>query len=243
MGGCGGRPIRVLIVDDQAIVRGGIVALLATEPGVQVVGQAPDGEEALRLLDEQRPDVVLMDLMMPGMDGVETTRRVLERAPCTRVLILTSFAGDDDVFPALQAGAIGYLLKDTDPGELVRAVKHAYADKSVFDPEVARKLLQELKAASPPEHCARLAVDRLTPREVEVLHLIGVGLGDAAIAERLVVGESTVRTHVRRILAKLRLASRTQAALYALRRGYANLSEAELPDDGPGRAATSARTL
>ena len=215
------KTIRVLIADDHAIVRKGIRALLATEADIEVVGEAADGKEAVEKAERLHPDVILMDLVMPGMDGIEATRRITTRQPETRILVLTSFAEDEKVFPALKAGALGYLLKDAGPEELVRAIRQVYCGESSLHPAIARKVLQEL--SRPPERPP--TPEPLTERELEVLRLIAKGKSNREIAEELVISEATVRTHVSNILGKLQLASRTQAALYALREGIAELSE------------------
>ena len=215
------NPIRVLIADDHAIVRKGIRALLATEADIEVVGEAADGKEAVEKAERLHPDVILMDLVMPGMDGIEATRHITIRQPETRILVLTSFAEDEKVFPALKAGALGYLLKDAGPEELVRAIRQVYCGESSLHPAIARKVLQEL--SRPPEQPP--TPEPLTERELEVLRLIAKGKSNREIAEELVISEATVRTHVSNILGKLQLASRTQAALYALREGIAELSE------------------
>jgi len=215
--------IRVLIADDHPIVRKGIRALLATEADIEVVGEAADGKEAIEKAERLRPDVVLMDLVMPGMDGIEAIRRITARQPETRILVLTSFAEDEKVFPALKAGALGYLLKDSSPEELVRAIHQVHRGESSLSPAIARKLLQEI--SRPPAR--PLSPEPLTERELEVLRLIARGKSNREIAGELVISEATVRTHVSNILGKLQLASRTQAALYALREGIAELEEAQ----------------
>jgi NarL family two-component system response regulator LiaR len=214
-------PIRVLIVDDHAIVRKGIRALLSTEPGVKVVGEAADGAEAVAQAQALAPDVVLMDLLMPRMDGIEATRQITERLPATRVLVLTSFAADDKVFPAIKAGALGYLLKDTGPEDLVNAIHCVHRGESSLEPAIARKVLQELSQPSqkPP------SPDPLTGRELTVLRLVAQGFSNKEIAAQLHIAEMTVRTHVSNILSKLQLASRTQAALYAVREGLVSLDD------------------
>ena len=220
-----GERIRILIVDDHAIVRKGLRALLVTEPGVEVVGEAENGEQAVAEARRLCPDVVLMDLVMPGMDGLEATRRITAaqpQAPSTpRVLVLTSFAADDKVFPALRAGALGYLLKDSGPEELVQAIRQVHRGESSLHPSIARRLLQELANPGQPEAVS----GALSHREVDVLRLVAQGWTNRDIAERLGIGEATVRTHVSSILSKLNLGTRTQAALYALREGLASLSE------------------
>ena len=220
--------IRVVVVDDQGIVRRGIKALLATEPDLEVVGEASDGEQAVGLLERLRPDVALMDLIMPGGGGLEAIRRLAGRDLPTRIVVLTSFATDENVFPAIKAGALGYLLKDSDPEDLVRAIRQAHRGEPSLHPEIARKVLLELNR--PTERERPRTADPLTAREVDVLKLVARGLSNQEIAEHLVVGETTVRTHVSSILSKLQLASRTQAALYALREGYASLDNSRLSD-------------
>ena len=207
--------IRVLIVDDHAIVRKGIRALLSEAGGFEVVGEADTGQAALLLAGETRPDVILMDLLMPGMDGIEATRQITGRHRQARILVLTSFAADNKVFPAIKAGALGYLLKDSSPDDLVRAIRQVHRGEPSLHPIIARKLLQEI--ARPAE--MQPAPESLTAREIEVLKLIAEGLSNQDIADRIMVSESTVRAHVSRILGKLHLASRTQAALYAVREG------------------------
>jgi NarL family two-component system response regulator LiaR len=217
-------PIRVLIADDHAIVRKGIRALLATEPGIEIVGEARDGNQAIAEAHRLRPDVILMDLVMPEVDGITAIRHITVHQPETRILVLTSFATDDKIFPAIKAGALGYLLKDSDPHELVQAIHQVHQGESSLHPLVARKLLQELSQppAQPP------TPDPLTEREVEVLRLVAQGQSNREIAALLMISEATVRTHMSNILSKLHLASRTQAALYALREGLASLDDADI---------------
>ena len=207
--------IRVLIVDDHAIVRRGIRALLSEAGGFTIVGEVDNGQSAVLAAAETQPDVILMDLLMPGMDGIEATRQITAQQPQMRVLVLTSFAADNKVFPAIKAGAVGYLLKDSSPDELVRAIRQVHRGEPALHPSIARKLLQEV--ARPPAQEA--APETLTARELGVLRLIAQGLSNQEIANRLAVSEATIRTHVSRILGKLHLASRTQAALYAVREG------------------------
>jgi len=221
--------IRVLIVDDHVIVRKGIRALLATEEGIEVAGEAQDGQEALEKIRALRPDVILLDLLMPRMDGIEVTRRVIVEDPQARILVLTSFAADDKVFPAIKAGALGYLLKDTGPQELVRAIRQVHRGESSLSPAIARKVLQELSRPSD----RPLTPEPLTEREVEVLQVLARGKSNQEIADEFVISEATVRTHVSNILGKLHLASRTQATLYALREGLASLDDASPGDASP----------
>ena len=213
--------IRVFLCDDHAIVRQGIRALLTTEPDLEVVGEAADGAEALAALEAAAPDVILMDLAMPRMDGIEAIGRIKAAWPEARILVLTSFASDDKVFPAIKAGALGYLLKDSGPEALVQAIRQVHHGESSLHPAIARKLLAELSRPA-----AEAAMpDPLTAREIEVLRLIARGLSNQQIADQLTISEATVRTHVSNILGKLQLASRTQAALYALREGLATLDD------------------
>lgn len=213
--------IRVLVVDDHAIVRKGIRALLTEAPGFEVVGEAVDGQEAVLRAAETVPDVVLMDLVMPVMDGIEATREITRRQPEVRILVLTSFAADAKVFPAIKAGASGYLLKDSSPDDLIRAIRQVQRGEPSLHPTIARRLLQEV--VQPSERLP--AQEPLTPREMAVLRLIAQGLSNQEIADQIFVSEPTVRAHVSRILGKLHLASRTQAALYAVREGLDSESE------------------
>jgi NarL family two-component system response regulator LiaR len=214
--------VRVLIADDHAIVRKGIRALLSEAVGFEVVGEAGNGQEAVLRAEETQPDVILMDVLMPGMDGIEATRQITSLQPKTRILVLTSFAADNKVFPAIKAGALGYLLKDSSPEELVRAIRQVHRGEPSLHPTIARKLLQEI--ARPAE--LQPVPEALTGREMTVLRLIAQGLTNQEIADRIAVSEPTVRTHVSRILGKLHLASRTQAALYAVREGLTDPDEA-----------------
>jgi NarL family two-component system response regulator LiaR len=222
--------IRVFVVDDHAIVRDGIQSLLATETDIEFVGEAKNGAEAVAGVQTLQPDVILMDIVMPEMDGIEAIGKIITHQPEARIIVLTSFTADDKVFPAIKAGAMGYLLKDTGSKELMRAIHQAYRGESSLNPKIARKLLQEVattqstpneKKPPPPER--PLEVDPLTDREMDVLKLVAQGWNNHDIAERLFVAEGTVRTHVSNILSKLHLASRTQATLYALRGGLASL--------------------
>lgn len=216
-------PIRVMIVDDHAVVRKGIRALLEAETDMTVVGEAGDGAEAMAVAERCAPDVVLMDLIMPRMDGVEATRRLTAHRPGTRVLVLTSSSADDKVFPALNAGAAGYLLKDASLEELVESIRRVHRGESSLHPSIARKVLQEL--ARPTDRAP--APEPLTERELDVLRLVALGRSNRQIGKALQISEATVRTHVSKILAKLHLDSRTQATLHALRLGLVSLEEAE----------------
>ena len=214
-------PIRVLIVDDHEIVRKGIRALLATKRDIQVVGEARDGSEAVTQSQSLQPDVILMDLMMPKMNGIDATHLITTGQPSARVLVLTSFAADEQVFPAIKAGALGYLLKDSGPQELVLAIRQVFRGEPSLDPSVARKVLSEL--STPPQK--PLTPDPLTVRELEILRLVAQGKSNKEIAGDLVIADETVHTHVSNILNKLHLASRTQAALYALKEGIASVND------------------
>jgi len=214
------RKIRVYITDDHQIVRRGIRQLLSTEPGIEVVGEASNGKDAIADMDKVKPDIVLMDLVMPVMDGIEAIRQIKAGHPSIQILVLTSFATDDKVFPAIKAGALGYLIKDTSPDELTNAIRQVHKGEPTLHSSIAQKLLKEI-SHTPAEDAT--SPDPLTDREVEVLKLIARGLSNQDIAETLVVSVATVYTHVSRVLDKLHLASRTQAALYALREGLASL--------------------
>lgn len=213
--------IRVLVVDDHVIVREGLRWLMTTEPGIELVGEAGDGVEAVAKAHDLQPDVILMDLVMPRKDGITAILEIKAEQPEARILVLTSFAEDEQVFPAIKAGALGYLLKDTSPHALLKAIRDVYAGTPSMHPVVARKLIQELQR--PPD--LPPTPEPLTAREMEVLRLVARGLSNEEIAERLVISERTARTHVSNILSKLHLANRTQAALYALREGLARLDE------------------
>jgi DNA-binding NarL/FixJ family response regulator len=208
------QPITLLIVDDHQLVRWGVRTFVATQPDITVVGEAASGEEALRLAMEYAPDVALVDLVMPGLDGVEVTRRLKQFSPRTQVIVLTSYHEDEHIFPALRAGALSYLLKDVSTRELAGAVRKAAAGEAVMHPRVAARVVQELRSP------ARVEIAPiLSERELEVLLLIAEGISNAEIAERLVISENTVKSHVSNILSKLHLADRTQAAVYAWREG------------------------
>jgi len=205
-------------VDDHPVVRKGIAAMLETVPDMEIAGEAGDGIQAVEMNDALNPDVVLMDLVMPRMDGVEAIRQILSKNPSARILVLTSFASDDKVLAAINAGAAGYLLKDSDPDDLVQAIQQVHRGESSLHPAIARILLNELNKPAP--HTEARPVDELTERELEVLSFIAKGLSNQEIAEKLVISRATVHSHVSKILAKLNLDSRTQAALFAIKEGY-----------------------
>jgi len=211
---CG--PITVLIVDDHALVRQGVRAFLETQPGISVVADVGSGAEALQAGEDLAPDVALMDLIMPEMDGVEATRRLKRVSPHTQVIILTSYHQDEHIFPAIRAGAISYLLKDVDARELAEAIRRAARGEATLHPQVAARVVQEIHGASLTS--ANPFTD-LSDRELEVLKLIAAGGSNMEIAERLVISEKTVKSHVSNILSKLHVLDRTQAAIYAWREG------------------------
>ena len=208
------EPIRVLVVDDHAVVRQGLRGLLELQDGVEVVGDAADGAQGVEAATELRPDVILIDLVMPVLDGVSAMRLLRERLPDVRVIVLTSFLDDDKLLPALRAGAAGYLLKNAEPQEVVRAVRAAHAGQTILDPVVAARLVETLAADDRGD-----PIDRLTPREREVLVLIGRGFANKRIALELGLAEKTVKAHVGHVLAKLGVSDRTQAAIAAVRAG------------------------
>ena len=206
--------IGVLIVDDHAVVRKGLRTLLELHEDIEVVGEASNGLESVEQTRQLLPDVVLMDLLMPEMDGIEATRRIRSLSPSTKVIILTTFAEDDKVFPSIKAGALGYLLKDVSPADLIKAIQGAHRGEAQLNPEIAKKLMDEFSAR--PD---KPTSDELTERELEVLRIIARGRSNREIATELVLSEKTVKTHVSNILSKLHLSDRTQAAIYALRKG------------------------
>ena len=210
------QTITVLIVDDHQMVRQGVRAFLEKQPDISVVGEAVSGAEALRLAAELAPDVTLMDLVMPEMDGVETTRRLKQVSPRSQVIILTSYHDDEHIFPAIRAGALSYVLKDVSSGELVEIVRKAARGEAVMHPHVAARVMEELRGG--PRAQTPFSSD-LSERELETLRLIAEGLNNSEIAERLVISEHTVKRHVSNILSKLHLVDRTQAAVYAWREG------------------------
>jgi len=213
--------IKVLVVDDHAIIRKGIRAVLDLVPDIDLVGEAENGIQAVELEKKLHPDVILMDLMMPEMDGITAIKEIKKQQPQARILVLTNFAGEEMIFPAIKSGAVGYHLKDSSPEALIDAIRQVSQGVVSLHPSIAKKLLEELHNAGE----QKLAEDPLTHRELEVLRGIAQGQENREIADQLVISEATVRTHVSNILGKLHLASRTQAALYALREGLASLDK------------------
>jgi len=205
------EPIRVLLVDDHSVVREGLRAFLRLQPDIDIVAEAGDGPTAVQRAADEQPDVVLLDVVMPGGDGLASLRAIRERAPAAHVVVLTSYADDAQLFAAMEAGAAGYLLKDIDPADLAAAIREAHAGRPALHPAVAQRLMRHAAAPAPTS-------DSLTSRERDVLRLIVEGLANKEIAARLRIGEKTVKTHVSRILAKLEVTDRTQAAVLAIRR-------------------------
>lgn len=214
-------PIRVLIVDDHDIVRIGLKGFLSGYDDIEIVGEAANGQEAVARTAELTPDIILMDMVMPVMDGIQAIQEIRDRKLKGKIIVLTSFATDDKVFPAIKSGATGYLLKDSAPEELLHAIRKVHNGEPSLAPDIARKLLAELAL---PEEGKEPTPEPLTPREVDILRLVAQGLSNKAIAEKIFVSEATVRTHMTNILSKLHLANRVQATLYALREGLASLS-------------------
>lgn len=214
--------IAVFLADDHAVVRKGLETLIGTQSDMEVVGTAIDGVEAVERVLQMRPDVILLDIQMPRKTGVEAIRQIREADPQARILVLTSFSEDETVFAAIRAGALGYLLKDASAGELIQAIRNVHEGRSSLHPDIALKVIQEL---SRPASNLPPTEDPLTEREVEIVRLVARGLTNQEIAEKLIVSERTVRTHISNILSKLHLANRTQAALYALRQGLASLDD------------------
>ncbi|HET9590676.1 MAG TPA: response regulator transcription factor [Anaerolineales bacterium] len=210
--------IRVLIVDDHRVVRQGLRTFLELQEDVVVVGEAEDGQTAVEMVRQLEPNVVLMDLVMPRLDGISATRQVRSLCPGVKVIALTSFTEDDKVFPAIQAGASGYLLKDVSPDDLVEAIRAAYRGEARLHPDIARKLMEQVaqQSASPREDRA----EGLTERELDVVRLVAQGRSNQEIARELVISEKTVKTHVSNILGKLDLEDRTRLAIYAIRKGW-----------------------
>ncbi|GAA4017183.1 MULTISPECIES: response regulator transcription factor [Streptomyces] len=217
--GPGEKAARVLVVDDQTVVREGIVMLLGLLPGIEVIGAAGDGDEAVKLVAELAPDVVLMDLRMPRCDGVEATRRIRAEHPGTQVVVLTTYADDESLFPALRAGARGYLTKDAGGEEIVRAVRSVLSGDAGLSPSIQRRLLERLSEPEPASVVPVGASDGLTVRETEVVVLIAEGLNNQEIARRLHVSTATVKTHINNLFAKTGLKDRAQAVRYAYGKG------------------------
>jgi NarL family two-component system response regulator LiaR len=217
----GKKTIKLLIVDDQSIVRNGIRALLEVVPDIEVIGDASNGEEAVTQAKQLRPDVILMDLMMPKMDGITAIQEIEASQLPSKIIALTSFVTEDKVFPAIKAGAMGYLLKDSEPEDLIAAIRKVNRGEPSLHPTVAKMVLEELgRPVRQP-----LTPEPLTQREVDIIRLVAQGLSNRQIADQLVIGEATVRTHVGNVLNKLHLANRVQATLYALREGLTSLDE------------------
>jgi NarL family two-component system response regulator LiaR len=210
------EPITVLIVDDHVVVRQGIQTLLDMHPDLQVVGEAESAEIALRLVEELVPDVVLMDLLLPGMNGVEATRQIKRISPRTQIVVLTSYAEDEHIFPALRAGALSYILKDIRPRALAECLRKAVRGESVLHSRVAARMILEVRETKPK---VPSAFAELTPRELEVLQLLADGSSNSTIAEHLVLSEKTVRGYISNILSKLHVTDRTQAAVFAWQQG------------------------
>ena len=212
-------PVRVLLVDDDDLMRAGLTAVLSSDETIDVVGEAPDGRRAVERAIELRPDVVLMDVRMPGLDGIAATRELLAVSPAAKVVVLTTFEQDDYIFGALSAGASGFLLKRTRPEELIAAIHTVAAGDSLLSPSVTRTVIQRVAGQPAPDAGAEARLDELTARERDVLELIARGLSNGEIAAKLVIEESTVKTHVRHILRKLRLRDRVQAVIFGYESG------------------------
>jgi DNA-binding NarL/FixJ family response regulator len=212
-------PVRVLLVDDDDLMRAGLTAVLSSDETIDVVGEAPDGRAAVERAIELRPDVVLMDVRMPGLDGIAATRELLAVSPDAKVVVLTTFEEDDYIFGALSAGASGFLLKRTRPEELIAAIHTVAAGDSLLSPSVTRTVIQRVAGQPAPDAGAEARLDELTARERDVLALIAGGLSNGEIAATLVIEESTVKTHVRHILRKLRLRDRVQAVIFGYESG------------------------
>lgn len=216
------NPITVIIVDDHAVVRQGLIAFLQTQDDIEVIGEAENGVQLLELLPHSVPDVLLMDLIMPDMDGVEATRRVKTISPHTQVIIFTSYYRDEHIFPAVRAGALSYILKDSKPDELADAIRKASRGEAVLHPRVAARLIQEVQGT---RRETLNPFSELSDREMEILRLIAGGISNREIAETLFISEKTVKSHVSNILSKLHLADRTQAAVYAWNQGIVRRDE------------------
>jgi len=216
----GEETIRILIADDHAVVRKGLLALIQTEEGMEVVGEAAHGVEAVELAASLRPDVILLDLVMPRMDGIEAIRGIRQNDPEARILVLTSFSEDEKVLTAIEVGAMGCLLKDATPDELLRTIRDVHQGRSALNPTIAQKVIQRMRKTD-----KQKPVGELTSREIEVLCCIARGLSNKEIGDKLFISEPTVRTHVSNILMKLELPNRTQAALFAVREGLVSLEK------------------
>jgi len=215
------QKIRVLIADDHQVVRQGLLTFLELQPDIVVVGQAADGRAAVEMVQQLQPHVVLMDLVMPGLDGISATRKIRAQQPAVQVIVLTSFTEDDKVFPAIQAGAASYLLKDVQPDELVEAIRAVHRGEARLHPDIARKLMHQVaQSQSQPSEAPPAAAD-LTTRELEVVRLVAAGRSNQEIARTLAISDKTVKTHISNILGKLNLQDRTQLAIFALRSGLA----------------------
>lgn len=210
-------PIKVLIVDDHEMVRIGLAAVLGTEEDIEVVGEASNGIEGIRLAEEYKPDVVLMDLVMDGMDGVETTRRIMELVPDCKVIVLTSYVDDEKIYPVIEAGAFSYLLKTSRASEIAEAIRAAVKGQPILESQVASKIMNRFRQGKQ----EKLPHEDLTEREMEVLRLIAKGKSNQEVADELFIGVKTVKFHVTNILAKLGVEDRTQAAIYAYKHGLA----------------------
>ncbi len=215
--------IKVVLVDDHSMIRIGLKAYFDTIPDIEVVGEASSGEEALRVVEETHPDVILMDLIMTGMDGVEATQQVKRICPTCKVIILTSYHEDSHIFPAIRAGALSYVLKDIDPDDLAKAIRAAHAGDAMINPQVAARMVKEIQGSN--QEDVNPFVE-LTDRELDVLRMIAVGKNNQDIAADLVVSESTVKTHITNLLSKLHLKDRTQAAAYAWQNGIVRRDQA-----------------
>ncbi len=212
--------IKVLIVDDHQVVRQGLRTFLELHDDIQVAGEAADGETAVELAAKLKPDVILMDLVMPRLDGIAATSRIKAAEPGIQVIALTSFAEDDKVIPAIRAGASSYLLKDVSPDALVHAIRAVHGGETPLHPEVARKLMEQVRSGAP------TAPDQLTTRELDVIRLVGKGKSNSEIAQVLVISQKTAKTHISNILSKLGLQDRTQLAIYAIRKGLVEADQA-----------------
>ena len=218
----GNHQIQVLLVDDHVMVRKGMKALLDEYEDIHVIGEAANGSVAIELAQQLKPDVILMDLAMPLMDGIEATKRIIASQPDQRIIVLTSYSGDDKLFPAIKAGALGYLVKDAQPEELVESIRNVYAGEPSLNPTLAWRMLRGMSGA---ETVPKRSPEDLSEREIEVLRLLTQGKTDQEIARKLVLTEVTIRTHISRILSKLGLKNRVQAALYGIRSGLVSLEE------------------